>query len=130
MHFRYFLAVFELLSDSLTAIYIELHRCPSHHSILLTQGQIHEILVEIAQLLTEFYCYDGLQPKIRAGIINEHECMYLCICNVELSSVMFLQGVNVVLDSVRRRQRRRYDDGRLRGGRGGWVRRYPFMSQP
>ena len=22
-----------------------------------------------------FYYYDGLQPKIRAGIINEHECM-------------------------------------------------------
>ena len=21
-----------------------------------------------------FYYYDGLQPKIRAGIINEHEC--------------------------------------------------------
>ena len=21
-----------------------------------------------------FYHYDGLQPKIRAGIINEHEC--------------------------------------------------------
>ena len=24
-----------------------------------------------------FQYYDGLQPKIRAGIINEHECMYL-----------------------------------------------------
>ena len=24
-----------------------------------------------------FYYYDGLQPKIRAGIINEHECKYL-----------------------------------------------------
>ena len=22
-----------------------------------------------------FYYYDGLQPKIRAGIINEHECI-------------------------------------------------------
>ena len=36
----HFLAVFELLSDSLTAIYVELHQCPSHHSILLTQGPI------------------------------------------------------------------------------------------
>ena len=36
MHFRYFLAVFELMSDSLTAIYVKLHQCPSHHSILLT----------------------------------------------------------------------------------------------
>ena len=46
MHFRYFLAVFELLSDSLTAIYVELHQCPSHHSILLTQGPIWEIFTK------------------------------------------------------------------------------------
>ena len=24
-----------------------------------------------------FQYYDGLQPKIRAGIINEYECMWL-----------------------------------------------------
>ena len=23
-----------------------------------------------------FYYYDGLQPKMRAGIINEHECIF------------------------------------------------------
>ena len=23
-----------------------------------------------------FYYYDGLQPKMRAAIINEHECIY------------------------------------------------------
>ena len=23
-----------------------------------------------------FYYYDGLQPKMSAGIINEHECTY------------------------------------------------------
>ena len=34
----HFLAVFELMSDSLTAIYVEPHQCPSHQSILLTQG--------------------------------------------------------------------------------------------
>jgi hypothetical protein len=32
-------------------IYIEPHQCPLHQSILLTQGPIHEILAEIAQLL-------------------------------------------------------------------------------
>ena len=42
----HFLAVFELLSDSLTAIYVELHQCPSHHSILLTQGRIWEIFAK------------------------------------------------------------------------------------
>ena len=59
MHFRYFLAVFELLSDSLTAIYVELHQCPSHHSILLTQGRIWEIFAknfwELAILKNELF---------------------------------------------------------------------------
>ena len=32
-------------------IYIEPHQCPSHQSILLTQGPIYKILAEIAQLL-------------------------------------------------------------------------------
>ena len=43
----HFLAVFELLSDSLTVIYVELHQCPSHHLILLTQGPIWEIFAKI-----------------------------------------------------------------------------------
>ncbi len=47
MHFLCFLAVFELMSDSLTAIYIEPHQCPSHQSILLTQGPICEIFTKI-----------------------------------------------------------------------------------
>ena len=47
----HFLPVFELTSASLTAIWVEPHQCPSHQSILLTQGPIHEILAEIAQLL-------------------------------------------------------------------------------
>ena len=59
MHFQYFLAVFELLLDSLTAIYVELHQCPSHHSILLTQGPIWEIFAkkfwELAILKNELF---------------------------------------------------------------------------
>ena len=55
----HFLAVSELLSDSLTAIYIELHQCPLHHSILLTQGQIWEIFAkkfwELAILKSELF---------------------------------------------------------------------------
>ena len=51
MHFFCFLAIFELISDSLTAISVEQNQCPSHQSILLTQGPIHEILMKIAQLL-------------------------------------------------------------------------------
>ena len=46
MLFLCFLAVFELISDSLTATYIEPHQCPSHQSILLTQGQICEIFAK------------------------------------------------------------------------------------
>ena len=49
----------ELFSDSLTAIYVELHQCPSHHSILLTQGRIWEIFAkkfwELAILKNELF---------------------------------------------------------------------------
>ena len=41
------------MSDSPMAIWVEPNQCPSHHLILLTQGPIHEILAEIAQLLTK-----------------------------------------------------------------------------
>ena len=51
MIFFCFLALFELMSDSLTTIQVEQNQCPSHQSILLTQGPIHEILATIAQLL-------------------------------------------------------------------------------
>ena len=34
------------MSDSLTTIYIEPDQCPSHHAILLTQGQICEIFMK------------------------------------------------------------------------------------
>jgi hypothetical protein len=40
----HFLPVFELTSDSLSTIEVEPHQCPSHQSILLTQGPIHKIL--------------------------------------------------------------------------------------
>ena len=46
MHFLCFLAVFELISDSLTAISVEQNQCPSHQSILLTQGPICEIFAK------------------------------------------------------------------------------------
>ena len=34
------------MSDSLTAIYVEQNQCPSHQSILLTQGRIREIFAK------------------------------------------------------------------------------------
>ena len=46
MLFLCFLAVFELMSDSLTATYIEPHQCPSHQSILHIQGPIPEIFTK------------------------------------------------------------------------------------
>ena len=51
MHFLCFQAVFELMSDSLTAIQVRPNQCPSHQSILLTPEPLHEILAVIAQLL-------------------------------------------------------------------------------
>jgi hypothetical protein len=47
----HFLPIIELMTESLTNIYVESHQCPSYQSILLTQGPIHEILAEIANLL-------------------------------------------------------------------------------
>ena len=41
-----FFPVFELMSDSLTTILVEPYQCPSHQSILLTQGLIHEIFMK------------------------------------------------------------------------------------
>ena len=32
----------------------------------------HKLHVRVDE--TQFLLYDGLQPKMRAGIINEHEC--------------------------------------------------------
>jgi hypothetical protein len=32
--------------ESLTAIKVKPHQCPSHHSILLTQGPIHKIFTK------------------------------------------------------------------------------------
>ena len=39
-----------------------------------------------------FYYYDGLQPKIRAGIINEHECIR-CL----LTTIADTNPANVIL---------------------------------
>ena len=39
----HFLPVFEHMSDSLMAIKVEPHQCPSHQSVLLIKGPIHEI---------------------------------------------------------------------------------------
>ena len=41
-----------------------------------------------------FYYYDGLQPEMRAGIINEHECS----TNAHQLSILFsLQLVSIML---------------------------------
>ena len=55
----HFLPVLELMSDSLTARYIEPYQCPSHQSIILTQGPVHEIFMkkywELADLENEVF---------------------------------------------------------------------------
>ena len=59
MDFWCFLAIFELMSDSLTTTQVEPNQCPSHKSILLTQEPIHEIFTkkywELAILKTQFF---------------------------------------------------------------------------
>ena len=55
----HFLPVFELTLASLTAIWVAQNQCPSHQSILLTQGLIHEIFMkkywELAELENEVF---------------------------------------------------------------------------
>ena len=55
----HFLPVFELTLAGLTAIWGEKNQCPSHQSILLTQGLIHEIFMkkdwELAELENEVF---------------------------------------------------------------------------
>ena len=59
MDFWCFLAIFELMSDSLTTTQVEPNQCPSHQSILLTQGPIHENFMkkywELAKLESEVF---------------------------------------------------------------------------
>ena len=50
MHFWCFQGVFELMSDSLMTIKIEPHQCPSHQSILLTQGMFSIIFWEPCEI--------------------------------------------------------------------------------
>jgi hypothetical protein len=45
-HITHFLPVFELMSESLATIQVETNQCPSHQSILLTQGPIHENFIK------------------------------------------------------------------------------------
>ena len=42
----HFLPVFELMSDSLTATKVETNQCPSHQSIILTQGPIQQVFTK------------------------------------------------------------------------------------
>ena len=51
MHFLCFQAIFELMSASLTATWVEQNQCPLHQSILLTQGPIHENFMKKYYLL-------------------------------------------------------------------------------
>ena len=86
MHFRHFFAVFELLSDSLTAIYVELHQCPSHHSILLTQWPIWEIFAkkkywELAILKNELFFEQVILnfffQKKKFFLLHSHENQFI-----------------------------------------------------
>ena len=61
MDFWCFLAIFELMSDSLTTTQVEPKQCPSHQSILLIQGQIHKNFMkkywELAELEYVFFFF-------------------------------------------------------------------------
>ena len=47
-----------------------------------------------------FQYYDGLQPKIRAGIINEHECSYLPTVYNSIENFVFSTYINGNFDII------------------------------
>ena len=69
----HFLPVLELISDSLTAIQVEPNQCPSHQSILLTQGPIQEIFVkkfrELAILKKQLFFWLPFRKK---NLLHSH----------------------------------------------------------
>ena len=102
MHFMCFQAVFAFMSDSLTTIEVELHQCPSHQSILLSQGPIHERAVfqtfwkpdcspnslffeletsNFGYLPISIFCLKGLSFKPSGNLIV---APYLCFFNQRL----------------------------------------------
>jgi hypothetical protein len=65
-------------------IYIEPHQCPSHQSILLTQGPIHEILAEIAQLLVVVEKLSFFESAILKKILQK-KSVFFCFIPMKVS---------------------------------------------
>jgi hypothetical protein len=64
----HFLPVFELKLDSLTIIWVEPHQCPSHQSILLTQGQsmkFSQKILRIGDFKTQFFLLHSHENQSR-----------------------------------------------------------------
>ena len=76
---KHFLAVFELLLDSLTGIYLELHQCPWHHSILPTQGQFMKFSQKILRIggfeKLFFFCFGLFESFFHHPHENQSEIM-------------------------------------------------------
>ena len=66
-------------------IYIKPHQCPSHQSILLTQGPIHEILAEIAQLLVVVEKLSFFESAILI--------FFFCLIPIQINGVAWM-GIN------------------------------------
>ena len=77
----YIQPVLELMSDSLTAIYIEPHQCPSHQSILLTQGPICEIFAKFFLRIVDFENLSFFE----SAILN----FFFCIIHMKISPNLY-----------------------------------------
>ena len=88
----HFLPVFELMSDSLTTMQVEIHKCPLHQSILLTQGPIHEIFTIFFLRIGDFekrpfwiffytvYVHCPFICNLRCSLPAHYDCC--CCCSV------------------------------------------------
>ena len=93
MDFWCLLAIFELLSDSLTTTSVEPNQCPSHQSILLTQGPVSSLLGPGPTLMhrtvactyeqkVHFICPLFLQHIILFGRLGFEDNHQTCFCHI------------------------------------------------
>ena len=87
---KHFWLIFEHMSDSLTSIQVEPHQFPSHQSILLTQGPIHENFMKKYWKLAELDNEVFLSWPFRIFWVGHFDFFLLHLCG---KSSRFIQGI-------------------------------------
>ena len=84
------------MSDSLMAIYVEPHQCPSHQSILLTQGRICKIFAKFFWELAILKNSVFLSQSFRI-IFSKKKNLFLLHPHENQSQIMWQNGWDSIL---------------------------------